>query len=105
MPTAIARSRPPAQTRHFLDQLHAFDGERALVAQRIQQPPLIGVSNGPGLSLSIPITPMAPRPVCMGRNRRLAPGSVSEPRPAARSFSQAHFAAARSASSSVSSGG
>ena len=23
-------------TRHFLDQLHAFDGERALVAQRIQ---------------------------------------------------------------------
>ena len=41
-----------------------------------------GVSSGPGLSLSMPITPIAPRPVRIGRNRRLAPGSVSEPRPA-----------------------
>ena len=64
-----------------------------------------GVSRGPGLSLSMPTTPMAPRPVCIGRNSRLAPGRVSEPRPAARSFSQVHFAAAMSASSRVSSGG
>ena len=41
-----------------------------------------GVSSGPGLSLSMPTTPIAPRPVRIGRNRRLAPGSVSEPRPA-----------------------
>ena len=64
-----------------------------------------GVSRGPGLSLSIPMTPMAPRPVCIGRNSRLAPGSVSDPRPAARLFSHAHFAAAISASSRMSSGG
>ncbi len=48
-----------------------------------------GVSSGPGLSLSMPIMPIAPRPVRIGRNRRLAPGSVSEPRPAVRSFSHA----------------
>ena len=64
-----------------------------------------GVSSGPCLSLSMPTTPIAPRPVRIGRNRRLAPGSVSEPRPAARSFCQAHLAAAMSASSSTSSGG
>ena len=40
------------------------------------------MSRGPGLSLSMPTMPMAPRPVRMGRNSRFAPGSVSEPRPA-----------------------
>ena len=64
-----------------------------------------GVSSGPGLSRSMPTTPIAPRPVRMGRNNRLAPGSVSEPRPAERLFSQAQFAAARSALSRISSGG
>ena len=64
-----------------------------------------GVSRGPGLSLSMPIMPIGPRPVRIGRNSRLAPGSVSEPRPALRSFSQAHLAAATSASPSMSSGG
>ena len=53
----------------------------------------------------MPTTPTAPRPVLIGRNSRFAPGSVSEPRPAERFFSQHHFAAARSASSSMSSGG
>src|SRR5262249_25314209 len=61
--------------------------------------------SGPGLSLSIPIIPIAPRPVCIGRNRRFAPGSVSEPRPAGRLLSHVQVAAARSAGSSVSSGG
>ena len=42
-------------------------------------------------------SPIAPRPVRSGRNSRLAPGSVSEPRPAGRSLSQAQLAAARSA--------
>ena len=53
----------------------------------------------------MPTTPTAPRPVFIGMNSRFAPGSVSEPRPAAWFFSQHHFAAARSAASSVSSGG
>ena len=41
-----------------------------------------GVSSGPGSSRSMPTTPTAPRPVRIGRNSRLAPGSVSAPRPA-----------------------
>ena len=59
----------------------------------------------PALATTRPITPIVPRPVRIGRNRRLAPGSVSAPRPAGRSLSKAHCAAARSASSSMSSGG
>ena len=59
-----------------------------------------GVSSGPVRSLSMPMTPIGPRPVRIGRNSRLAPGSVSEPRPAGRSLLQAQFAAARSAWSS-----
>ena len=35
------------------------------------------------MSLSIPTTPTAPRPVRKGMKRRLAPGSVSAPRPVA----------------------
>src|SRR5579863_4695593 len=64
-----------------------------------------GVSNGPGRSRSMPITPTAPRSVRIGRKRRLAPGKVSAPRPAGRLWSQVHRAAAMSASSSSSSGG
>ncbi len=64
-----------------------------------------GVSSGPGSSRSMPNTPVGPRPVCMGRNSRLPPGRVSAPRPAGRLCSHAQSAAARSASSSVSSGG
>ncbi len=54
---------------------------------------------------SSPMTPTSPRSVRSGRNRRLAPGSVSEERPATWPRLQLHLAAARSASSSSSSGG
>ena len=64
-----------------------------------------GVSKAPCLSLSMPMMPTMPRLVRIGRNRRLAPGKVSEPRPAGRLLSNAHLAAAMSASCNVSSGG
>ena len=64
-----------------------------------------GWSGAAAAPLSSPMIATVPRPVRIGRNSRRAPGSVSEPRPAGRSFSQAHFAAATSISSSASSGG
>src|SRR5580700_11844943 len=64
-----------------------------------------GVSNGPPVSRSIPITPTGPLPVRNGKNNRLTPGKVSAPRPAARLCSQVQRAAAISAASSWSSGG
>ena len=50
-----------------------------------------GVSSGPGSSRMMPTTPSGPRPVRSGWNSHLAPGNVSEPRPATWFFSHAPF--------------
>ena len=91
---------------HVLDQLHALDGERALIHQRVEQPPLIGREQRPRSCR------------CRCRQRRwrrvrYASAGTGAWRPAAcpsrgrrhDRFPNVHFAAARSASSSVSSGG
>ena len=86
---------------HVLDQLHPLDRQRALVDQRIEQPALVRRQQRSGsCRRRCRSTPIGPRPVRIGRNSRLAPGSVSEPRPAGRSLPHAQFAAARSALSS-----
>ena len=41
-----------------LDEMDALDRQRALVDQRIQQPPLLGRSSGPGSSLPMPRMPI-----------------------------------------------
>ena len=53
----------------------------------------------------LPTSPSRSLESCMGRNSHFAPGSVSEPLPVDLLFCQAHLAAARSASASMSSGG
>ena len=82
-----------------------LDGERGLVGERVEEAPPLGRKDRPGPVAVDADHADRPRPVRIGRNRRLAPGSVSAPRPAGRSLSKAHCAAARSASSSLSSGG
>ena len=62
---------------HILDQMDPLDRQCALIDNASSSRRSSGVRSGPGLSLSMPTTPMAPRPVRMGRNSRLAPGSVS----------------------------
>ena len=91
---------------HVLDQLHALDRQRALVDQRVEQPPLVGRQQRPGLVAVDADDADRRRGRCASAGtaawRRAACRSRGRP---ARSFSQAHFAAARSASSSMSSGG
>ena len=91
---------------HVLDQMHPLDRQRALIDQRVEQAALVRRQQRPGpVVVDADRRRSAPRPVRIGRNSRLAPGSVSEPRPAAGRCSRPSCAAARSASSSVSSGG
>ena len=82
-------------------KLYALDRDGGLVAKRIEQPALVGSKQRRRFAASSarPRRPK-PRPVPIGRNSRLAPASVSAPRPAGLLFSNAHLAAPRSASSS-----
>ena len=94
---ALARRRPRPRRRARSRRRPGRAGRRAGGAGS-------GVSSGPGLSLSMPTTPIAPRPVRMGRNRRWRRAACpSRVRRAV--VSPAHLAAARSAASSWSSGG
>ena len=80
-PQPVGFHRQPCAV-HSLHQIHPLDRQRRLVRQRVEQALLVGCQHRPGSSRSMPITPTAPRPVCIGRNSRFAPGSVSAPRPA-----------------------
>ena len=76
----------------ILDKLDALDRERRLVGQRVEQPPLLGREQRTlACRCRCRRRRRAARPVRSGRKRRLAPGSVSAPRPAARSCSQAQL--------------
>jgi len=80
--SASARLNGALDAIHVLDQPHALDRQCALIDQRVEQRARQRQQRS-DLSLSMPTTPIAPRPVRIGRNNRLAPGSVSAPRPAA----------------------
>jgi hypothetical protein len=70
---------------HVFDQANALDRDRTLSDSASSRRRWSGVSSGPGLSLSMPMIPMVPRPVRIGRKQPFRPRQVSEPRPAARS--------------------
>ena len=80
-------------------QPHALDGHGGLIHQRIQKAPLVRrEQHFRPLAAGQADDAHRARAGAQGRNKRFAPGSVSEPRPAGRLFSKDHFAAPSSAS-------
>ena len=87
------------------DETDALNGERRLMDQCIEQSSLIWRQKRPLLVAVDADNSNGATASPHRQEKTLCAGSVSEPCPAGLSFSQAHFAAARSAASSVSSGG
>ena len=88
-----------------LHEMNPLDGERRLVGQRIEEAALL---RGEERALLVAVDADDADRAAARAHRQEQPlraRKVSAPRPAGRSCSKAHFAAARSASSSVSSGG
>ena len=88
----------PVCAAQVFDKTDALNSECGLIHQCIKQPPLLWGEKWPWL---VAIKATDPNGTTAGVHRYketfLAPGSVSEPRPAGRSFFQAHVAAARAA--------